>query len=278
MTRPIWSGAITFGLVNVPIKLYSTVKRKTVRFNQLRKSDNCRIQLKKVCATDGIEVANQEIVKGYEISPDRYVVITDEDLAAISPATSHSIAIEDFVQLAQIDPLYYMQSYYLIPDKGAGKAYALLLAAMKKSQKVAIAKFVLRNKEYLSAIRPTGSVLSLSTMYFADEIIELKEFDSMPKDEVEPDERELKIALQLIESLSKDFEPGNYQDEYRRKIFAMIDTKAEGQTVVVEKPSETQKGKVIDLMAALEASLSAIKKNQSETKKPKQRKRTARAR
>lgn len=278
MARPIWNGAITFGLVNVPIKLYSTIKRKSVRFNQLRKSDGCRIQQKKVCATDGSEVASQEIVKGYEVSPERYVVVTDEELAAISPKASRSIAIEDFVQLEQIDPIYFIQSYYLVPDKGAGKAYALLLTAMEKSRKIAIAKFVLRNKEYLSAIRPVGRALSLSTMYFADEIVGQEELEGLPEGETEPSERELTIALQLIDSLSGEFEPGKYQDEYRAKVLEMIEHKAEGQAVIVEKPSETQKGKVIDLMAALEASLSAIKKNQPEAEKTKERKRKTRDR
>lgn len=277
MARPIWSGAITFGLVNVPIKLYSTVKRKTVRFNQLRKRDGCRIQQKRVCATDGTEVANQEIVKGYEISPERYVVVTEEELAALSPKASRNIAIEDFVQLEEIDPIYFEHSYYLVPDKGAGRAYALLLTAMKKSHKVAIAKFVLRNKEYLCAIRPAGHALSLSTMYFVDEIVVQEELEGLPEPEAEPEERELTIALQLIDSLSNEFELGKYHDEYRAKVLAMIENKAEGQAVVVEKPSETPKGKVIDLMAALEASLSAIKKNSPQGEKPKERKRKARA-
>lgn len=276
MLRPIWNGSITFGLVNVPIKLYSTVRKKNIRFNQLRKSDGCRIQQKKVCATDGAEVASQEIVKGYEVSPERYVVVTDEELSALSPKKSRHIDIQDFVDLEQIDPIYYVQSYYLVPDKGAGKAYFLLLTAMKKSNKVAIARFVLRNKEYLSAIRPTGNMLSLSTMFFADEIVSQAELEGLPAPESEPDDRELKVALQLIESLSNNFEPEKYKDEYRAKVLELIEDKAEGQTVVVEKAPESQKGKVIDLMAALEASLSAIKKN-NRTKEPSERKRKAHA-
>lgn len=279
MARPLWSGAITFGLVNVPIKLYNTVKRKTLRFNQLRKHDGCRIQQKKICAVDGTEVPNQEVVKGYEISPDRYVVVTDEELAALSPKASRSIAIQDFVRLEQIDPIYFVQSYYLVPDKGAGKAYTLLLTAMKKSQKVAIAKFVLRNKEYLSAIRPAGDILSLSTMYFAEEIVAQEELEGLPEPEAKPDDRELAIALQLIDSLAGDFEPGRYKDEHRVKVLALIENKAAGHTVVGEKLPEDQRGKVIDLMAALEASLSAIKKNKPVTEKPaKERKRKTRAR
>ena len=266
MKRPIWSGAITFGLVNVPVKLFSTVKRRTIRFNQLRKSDGCRIKQKKVCATDGVEVASQEIVKGYEVSPERYVVVTDEELSALSPRASRHIDIQDFVALDQIDPIYYVQSYYLVPDKGAAKAYSLLLTAMKKSNKVAIAKFVLRNKEYLSAIRPAANILSLSTMYFADEVISHTELEGLPQEEGEPSERELKVALQLVDSLTNDFEPAKYKDEYRDKVLHLIEDKAEGQTVVSPEVAEDQKGKVIDLMAALEASLAAVKSNNQNSK------------
>lgn len=278
MVRPVWNGAITFGLVNMPVKLFSTIKRKTLRFNQLRRKDGCRIQQKKVCMKDGQEVAQQDIVKGYEVSPERFVMVTDEELAAINPKASRNIAIEDFVQLDQIDPVYFIQSYYLVPDKGAAKAYTLLLAAMNKSKTVAIAKFVLRNKEHLTAIRPAGRVLSLSTMYFADEIVGLKELEGLPEKESEPEEREMSIALQLIESLSGKFKPEKYHDEYRVKVLQMIEHKAEGQAITSEIPAESQKGKVIDLMAALEASLSAIKKNQPPTEKSKERKGKARDR
>ena len=260
MMRPIWNGAISFGLVNVPIKLYSTVKKKNVRFNQLRKSDGCRIQQKKICGKDGAEVSPQEIVKGYEVSPERYVVISEEELAALSPVRSRNIDIQDFVNLDQIDPIFYVQSYYLVPDKGAAKAYSLLLTAMKQSNKVAIARFVLRNKEYLCAIRPIDNVLSLATMFFYDEVIPQTKLEGVPEVIIEPIKREIQIALQLVESLSTDFEPGKYKDEYRERVLDLIDEKAEGQTVVVEKVPEEQKGKVIDLMAALEASLSQIKK------------------
>ncbi len=277
MLRPIWNGAITFGLVNVPIKLYSTVRKKSVRFNQLRKSDGCRIQQKKICATDGAEVTSQEIVKGYEVSPEHYVVVSDAELAALSPKASRHIDIQDFVNLAEIDPIYYVQSYYLVPDKGASKAYFLLLTAMKKSNKVAIAKFVLRNKEYLSAIRPAGNVLSLSTMFFADEVIPQAELEGLSEFEAEPGDRELKIAIQLVESLSNAFEPEKYKDEYRAKVLELIEDKAEGQTVVAEKTPEDQKGKVIDLMAALEASLAAAKKNNQTGEQSNDRKRKTRA-
>lgn len=259
MQRPIWSGAISFGLVNVPVKLYNAVRKRTVSFHQLRKSDGCRIRLKKVCSTDGAEVAAESIVKGYEVSPDRYVVITASELQALYPEASRSIEIEDFVRLDEIDPLYFEQSYYLLPDKGAGKAYRLLLAAMREAGRVAVARFVLRNKEYLAALRPTGKVLSLATMHFADEVIAQEELEGLPENETAPTARELAMAGQLIESLTAAFDPQKYRNEYHRRLMDLIERKAEGQEIVA-RPAAEEGAKVIDLMAALEASLAAVKK------------------
>ncbi|VBB08678.1 ku bact: ku protein [Lucifera butyrica] len=257
MPRPIWSGAISFGLVNIPVKLFNAVKKKTLHFHQLRRSDACRIRLKRVCALDDKEVPAEEIVKGYELSSNQYVVVTNEELEALSPEASRGIEIEDFVQWEQIDPVYFEHSYYLIPDKGAGKAYTLLLSAMQKTKKVALARFILRSKQYLAAIRPAENLLVLATMFFADEVVAREELNDLPAS-VEPPERELKMAEQLIESLASDFAPAKYQDEYREKVLAMIERKAEGEQTVTQ-PAAQEKGKVIDLMAALEASLAAIK-------------------
>ena len=260
MPRPIWSGSINFGLVNVPVKMYNTVRQRTIRFNQLRKSDGCRIRLKKTCAADGTEVTNEQIVKGYEISPDQYVIVTQEDLDALNPKASKTIAIEDFVLSEQINPVYYEQAYYLVPDKGSGKAYTLLLTAMNSAGRIAIAKLVMRNKEQLAAIRPCGDLLTLSTMHFADEIIPQADLDDLPSDQAQPDKRELSVAMQLIESLSADFDHSKYHDEYRKKVIEMIEQKAEGQQIV-NQPAAAQNTKVVDLMAALEASLAAVKKD-----------------
>jgi DNA end-binding protein Ku len=276
MQRPIWSGSISFGLVNVPIRLYNAVKRKTVSFHQLRQSDGCRIRLKKVCSTDGSEVANENIVKGYEISPDRYVTVSNEDLQALYPKISKSIEIEDFVDLTQIDPIYLEQSYYVVPDKGAAKAYTLLLAAMKDSGKVAIARFVLRNKEYLATLRPADRLLCLSTMFFADEIISVDQISDLPETELEPNKRELTMAKQLIESLSADFDPQKYHNDYHARVMNMIEQKAEGQEIVV-RPAAEEGAKVIDLMAALEASLAAVKTNPPVKAKAKVRRKKAHA-
>lgn len=261
MPRPMWNGSISFGLVNIPIKLYNAVRRKTLHFNQLRKSDGCRIRLKKTCQLDGQEVANEDIVKGYEISPDRYVIVDSAELEALQPKKSRSIEIETFVNLREIDPILYEQSYYLVPDKGAVKPYQLLFTAMQETKKVAIAKFILRNKEYLAAIHPVGQALTVSTMFFANEIVQQAELDDLPSADTVVAKKELAIALQLIESLSGKFVHADYHDEYREKTLAMIEKKAEGQEVIEQKDEALpQKGKVIDLMDALEASLSALKK------------------
>jgi DNA end-binding protein Ku len=278
MPRPIWNGSISFGLVNIPVKLYNAVKKKSLHFNQLRKGDGCRIRLKKICSTDGKEVPSDHIVKGYEISPERYVIITAGELEALHPKLNRGISIEDFVTLEQIDPIYYEQTYYLVPDKGAEKAYSLLLEAMRQSQKIAIARLVLRNKQYLAAIRPGAQALTLSTMHFADEIVDMKNLEILPGDNPKPDKRELLIALQLIESLSTEFTPAKYRDEYREKVMAMIEKKAKGQDIVAQPSSAEQPGtKVVDLMAALEASLATLNKKQSAQTPVKARRRKARA-
>lgn len=271
MPRPIWSGSISFGLVNIPIKLYNATKKQTLPFHQLRASDGCRIRLKRICEVDGKEVANESIVKGYELSPDRYVVISEQELHNLNPKTNRSIDIEDFVDLQQIDPLYYEHSYYLVPDKGAAKAYALLLLSMHKSEKIAIARIVLRNKQHLAALRPSGSVLTLSTMFFADEIIARDNLEGLPAEDTKPTDRELDMAEQLIKSLTAAFNPQKYHDEHRQRILEMIEIKAEGQQTVVSQTVDEGKGKVIDLMAALEASIASVKKTDVSTKTRRQK-------
>ena len=259
MARSIWSGALSFGLVNVPVKLYTAVSRKTVRFHQLHETDGVRIQQKRVCAKDGEEVPYDQIVKGYELSPDHYVVIEPEELEGLDPKKTRTIDIEDFVELDQIDPIYYDHPYYLAPDKGAEKAYRLLLDAMAEAGKVAIARVVLRSKENLVAIRPAGDVLAMETMIFHDEVVPADELDDMPEGKpAKTSERELKMAQQLIASLASDFEPTKYRDEYRDKVLDLIERKAEGEEIAIQ-PEAPEPTKVPDLMAALEASLAAVK-------------------
>jgi DNA end-binding protein Ku len=259
MPRAIWSGAISFGLVNIPVKLYSAVSRKTVRFHQIDSGSGQRIQQRRVNPRSGDEVDYESIVKGYEIGPDRYVTVTPEELDSLAPEKTRTIDIEVFVDLDQIDPIYYDHPYYLVPDTGAGKAYRLLLDAMEKAGKVAIARVVLRSKEHLVAIRPHEGVLTMETMLFADEVIPPDTLEEVPADgDVKTTKRELDMAKQLIESLSGDFEPTQYRDEYRERVLDLIERKAAGETITVEAP-EPERKEVPDLMSALEASIAASK-------------------
>jgi DNA end-binding protein Ku len=258
MPRAIWSGAISFGLVNIPVKLYSAVSRKTVRFHQIDAESGARVRQKRVGA-DGEEVAYEQIVKGYEIGPDRYVTITPEELESLEPQKTRTIDIEDFVDLEDIDPMFYDHPYYLAPDTGAAKAYRLLVDAMEDSGKVAVARVVLRSKEHLVAIRPRSGVLAMETMLFADEVISPDSLDELSADgEVATSDRELTMAKQLIDSLTSEFEPEKYRDEYRERVLDLIERKAQGETVVIEAPDEAP-AKVPDLMAALEASIASAK-------------------
>jgi DNA end-binding protein Ku len=264
MARSIWSGAISFGLVNVPVKLYSAVSRKTVRFHQLNGKTGHRIAQKRVDSDTNEEVSYDDIVKGYELTKESYVVITPDELDALDPEKTRTIDIEDFVDLSDIDPVFYDHPYYLVPDKGAAKAYGLLLNAMEESGKVAIARVVLRSKEQLVAIRPApGNVLMMETMIFADEVVDPEEIEDLPEaKELAATDRELKMAQQLIDSLSSDFEPEKYRDEYREKVLELIERKAAGEEIAVQ-PEAPQPKQVPDLMAALEASLAAVKGDSS---------------
>jgi DNA end-binding protein Ku len=276
MARSIWSGAISFGLVNVPIKLYSAVSRKTVRFNQLNAETGNRIQQRRVDPDTGDDVPYEQIVKGFELTKDRYVVITPDELDALEPERTRTIQIEDFVDLADIDPIYYDHPYYLVPDKGAAKAYGLLLNAMEASEKVAIARVVIRSKEALVAIRPAGELLMMETMIFHDEVVPHDDLDDLPdSSDLKVSDREVQMAQQLIDSLSGEFEPEKYRDEYREKVLELIERKASGEEIAVQ-PEAPAPAKVPDLMAALEASLAAVKSGDGDDpaagKKKKQKK------
>src|SRR6188472_4023322 len=226
MARAIWTGSISFGLLNVPVKLYSAVSRKSVSFRELRESDSSRIRHKRVAEADGDEVPYEEIVKGYEIAPEQYVVLTRDELEELDPKKTRAIEIQDFVDLDEIDPIYFDHPYYLGPDKGAEKPYALLVKAMSDARKVAVARFVLRNKENLAAIRPMGDVLTMATMRFADEVTDPDDLrnDLFEEKPGKPEKRELEMAKALIESLSTDFEADKYRDEYREELLAMLES------------------------------------------------------
>src|SRR5437763_16920624 len=266
MPRSIWSGAISFGLVNVPIKLFSAVSQKDVRFHQLDATTKTRIRQKRVSTETGEEVPYENIIKGYEVAPDQFVAIAPEELETLDPKKTKSIDIEDFVDLDQIDPVHYERPYYLVPDTGGAKPYALLVQAMKESGMVAIARMVLRTKQYLVALRAVDDAIVLETLYYNDEVIDPDELEGVPHD-VDVSDRELKIARQLIESLATEFEPERYRDEYRERVIELIEKKAEGQEIVLQ-PQTEEPAQVVDLMAALEASLAAVKDAKDDEPKP----------
>jgi len=258
MARSIWGGAISFGLVNVPVKLFTAVRKKDVRFHQLHSKDGSRISQKRVCVADGEEVPYEELVKGYEIAKDQYVVIEPEELEELDPKATHTIDIEDFVDLDQIDPLFFDSSYYVVPDERGSKPYRLLLEAMRDANKVGIAKVVMRTKQYLVAVRPVGEALVMSTMNFADEVVPQDELEGLPGKAEDVSERELAMANQLIASLSTDFDASKYHDTYRERVLDLVERKADGQEIVAA-PAADKPTPVVDLMAALEASLAAAK-------------------
>jgi DNA end-binding protein Ku len=268
VARAIWSGSISFGLLNVPVRLFSAVSKQTVRFRELREGDGSRVKHKRVAESDGKEVPYEKIVKGYEYAPDQYVILTKDELSELDPKKTRAIEIQDFVDLDDIDPIYFEQPYYLGPDKGAERAYALLVQAMKDARKVAVARFVLRNKEHLAAIRPMDDVLTLTTMRFHDEVSSPDDLDAEVFEEAKPkkpEKRELDMAKQLIESLTSDFDPDKYRDEYREELLDLLQKKAEGKDIVSAPTEEPEPTKAPDLMAALEESLAAVRGDEAES-------------
>lgn len=263
-SRPVWSGSISFGLVTIPVKLFVAVREKTLHFRSLHDQDRAPLKQKLVCSADGKEVHREHIVKGFEVEKDSYVVVRQEELDSVAPKATKTIDIQDFVALGEIDPVYFDRSYYVSPKPEGAKPYRLLLEAMNKSKKVAIARIVMHNKEYLAALRPHEAddadqpVLVMETMHFDDEVVSA---GAVPDADHKPrvDDRELKMAQALIDSLTTEFKPQKYHDEYREKVMEMIERKAEGKQVVVRPESEPRAPKGHDLIAALEASLSKSK-------------------
>jgi DNA end-binding protein Ku len=260
MPRAIWSGSISFGLVNIPIKLYAAVSRKTVHFNQLDSRTGARVKHKKVSAADGEEVPAEAIVKGYELASGEYVTVADDELSGLDPTASRTIDIEEFVDLVDIDPLFYDSAYYVAPDKATLKPYALLTKAMEETGKVGVARFVMRSKQYLCAVRPKDGALVLSTMVYADEVNDPAEIPEVADVEgIEVTKKELDMARQLIASLGGEFEFERFEDTYRNQVLDLIERKAAGQTEVIAPPVAMEENKVVDLMAALEASVKSAK-------------------
>jgi DNA end-binding protein Ku len=258
MPRPVWSGTISFGLVAIPIKLFHAVSKKSVSFNQLDDRTMSRIRMKKVAADTGEDVPDEHIIKGYEISKGRYVQVDPDELEPFIPSATKSIDLEEFVELDEIDPVYFDAPYIVAPDK-TPKPYVLLAKAMEEAGKVAIGRFVMRNKQYVAALRAQDGRLVMSTMVFADEVVDpsaIEELDVL--DEIDVSAKEVSMAEALVESLTAPFEPGKYRDEYREQVLGLIERKAGGEEF--ELPTvEREAPKVVDLMAALEASVQAAK-------------------
>lgn len=265
MARAIWSGSINFGLVHIPIKLFTAARPKDIRFRELHDADGSPIHQKRVCEADGKEVEWEHVAKGYEISKDRFVMIKPEELDAIEKKEPHTIDIEAFVELGEIEPIHYKQSYYVMPDKGATKPYQLLAAAMKESNKAAIARLRIRTKESVAALRVIDNAICLSTLYYADEIVPLSDFgESLPQAKA-ANARELALATQIIDSLAREFDPSEYKDEYRERVLELIEKKAEGEKIEAE-PAKKHHAKVVDLMAALQASLAEAERKSKPAK------------
>ncbi len=257
MARSIWKGSLSFGLVNVPVRLFTAVRHRNVQFRQMDRT-GARIRYRRVSEETGEEVPYEDIVKGYEISPDRFVMVEPEELERLAPAATHTIDVEDFVNLGSIDPVFYENHYFLAPEgvPGAARAYALLVRAMEGRDRVAVGRLVMREKQYLVAVRPTRGVLMVSTLLFPDEVVAPESIDEMPAaaDLPEVGEKELDLAEQIIDSLAAEWEPDRYRDTYRDQVLEMIEAKAEGQEIVTAEAAEPAPN-VTDLMAALQASL-----------------------
>lgn len=265
--RAIWTGSISFGLVNIPVRMYTATKDRDIHFHLLHDQDKSRLQRKLVSAATGKEVHPEHIIKGFEVARDQYVVVQKDEIASCAPEKSKAIEITDFIDLKEIDPMYYEQPYYLAPQPAAAKSYRLLVEAMTKSQKIALANYVMHDKQHLAALRPVENLICLETMRYADEIVAPDEIEEAPDEHVKIAEKELKAAQQLIESLAGAFDPAKYSDEYRDCIMSLVNRKAHGEEIHVQPAAEKKAGRTTDLMSALEASLAAARESRTNGKR-----------
>ena len=269
MARPIWSGSISFGLVNVPVKAMTAVRDHDVHFHQLQKRTGARIRNRKVSEKTGREVDADNIEMGFEVSKGRYVTFDKDELQQLKPASTRTIDVTDFVALEAIDPIFYERTYWLVPaDDAARKPYELLLAAMEDRERVAIGTVVMRNKQYLSAIRPLDGALAMSTMRFADEVVPRRDIDGLPPRRTKPEPKVLRMATQLLDSLESDWKPGQYHDTYTEELRRRIEAKDAGEEIVEAEPDERESAEVVDLMAALEASVDRARRGRSKGRSP----------
>jgi len=265
MPRAIWSGAISFGLVNIPVEVFPAIRDTAIHFHQLHKTDMGRVKYKKVCSLDGQELGSDDIVRGYETGRDEYVIVEDEELTKLDPARSETIEIHDFVDLSSIDPIYFDRPYYLVPERNGAKAYHLLRKAMEEAGKIAIASFIMRQRGYLVAIRPLESALLLETLHFSPQVVTIEELGGLGAG-ADVASKELKLAQQLIGSLTGAFEPERYHNEYEEKVRSLVESKTNGEEVTTDAPVVRQKQKVLDLKAALEQSLKAAAEGRKSAK------------
>jgi DNA end-binding protein Ku len=266
MARPVWSGTISFGLVNVPVKAFTAVRDHDVHFHQLDKKSGSRIRYKKVNEKSGREVDADQIEMGFEVSDGRYVTFDKKELEELRPTSTRSIEVSDFVALEDVDPIYYERTYWLAPDgDAAGRAYQLLLAAMEDRERVAIGTVAMRNKQYLTAIRPLDGVLAMSTMRFADEVVPRKDIDELPSRRSKPAPAELRMAVQLLDSLASEWDPKRYKDTYVEELRDRIEAKEAGKDIVAEGPAEQPGADVIDLSEALQRSLDEARSGKRRT-------------
>lgn len=277
MPRSMWKGTLTFGLVSVPVKLYNATVDRSVRFHQLHAADHARIVQRRFCSAEGEEVPYGEIVKGYEIAPGRHVVVETEELATLEPAFTRTIEVEDFVQLEEIDPIYFDRPYFLVPGTGGARPYRLLLEALRESGKVAIARVVLRSRQQLVAIHPREDVLRMITMNFAEEILGTAALEELQEADTRVDERELEIARKLVDSIARPFDIANYHDTYREAVLELIDRKAGGEEVAVEPSAREEVLQAPDLMSALEASIEQVRARRQQDGSPAPAKKRAKA-
>jgi DNA end-binding protein Ku len=254
MPRSIWNGTIAFGLVAVPIKVYSATESKTVHFREVHAKDEGKIEHRRICPKEGKEVGKDEIVKGFQVSARKWVELTDDEMTAAAGAQTRRVEVEHFVPAADIDPVFYEKTYYLgAQDKGRD-AYALLHAALEKAERAGVGQWVFHNRERTVIIRPLGDVLAMHTMRFADEVVEPDDFD-LPRVQRKPSAQEIKMASSLVDGLHREFDPSEYEDQYREKVLEVIEMKAAGKNIELPEPEEPEDQG--DLLAALEASLSA---------------------
>jgi DNA end-binding protein Ku len=265
MPRPLWKGAISFGMVTIPIKLYTATEEKDVHFNMLHAEDMSRIKQKRFCAEEDVEVSNDEIVKGYEITPGHYVALDDEDFAKVPVITTRTIDIQEFVSLDQIDPIYYQKTYFLEPEEVGLKPFALLMKTLEETERVAIAKVAMRQKEQLCTLRIREGTIVLETMFYADEVRSAKDL-VVPGDDIKVNDKELAMAKMLVDTMtSDDLDLDQYKDDYREALLGIIKAKSEGQEI--EEVPEAKPAKITDLSEALRASVEAIRKNRDAGKK-----------